>query len=292
MTGETSHIFSPVLTSAGPRAGMIAFAFEGARHTLQLHRAQTDETPPRHAGQKVLDALFEHAGVQSNLHVETSLSSHEIRDPRWQIPLAVETLLAVRSHISGLAELLYQEDIVRILSQCQIIHPAHDQHRVHAAMYSGFHVQLTHQGKVLALDAPPAAMVWLKIDYDLSQARWTQYQLEQISHKKHRGLSERIARSLLLSLVGDEFAIPSAFEALQPEDTLLRAVPAWLPARNIVKSTLESTACAWEGNGADMLIFSPTEHEATHAVNLILERLEAHSLHAELYAWTTLEETP
>lgn len=291
MTDDNEHVICPVLSSPGPRAGMIAFYFEGARRALTLRSGKASESGPRHAGQRVLDALFERAGVQSTLRVETDLRPDELQDPRWLIPFAVETLLAVRARISGLAELLYEEDIVRLLADCQIINPAYDQHRVHAAIHRGFSVQLTHQGNPIHFVSPPMAVVWLKIDYPLSQARWTQYQLEHISQKKHRGQSERITKSLLLTLMGDEFAIPRTIEALQPEDSLLNAIPAWLPARNIIKSTLPSTVCALEGNSADMLIFSPTEDEARQAATLIFERLEAHSIHAELYGWTTLDET-
>src|SRR5690625_17459 len=184
MTDDNELVTCTVLSSQGLRAGMIALYFYGERRVLTLSSIKTIESGTRHSGHSVLDALFERAVVQSTLRVETDLRPDELQDPRCLIPFAVETLLAVRARISGLAELLYEEDIVRLLADCQIINPAYDQHRVHAAIHRGFSVQLTDQGNPIHFVSPPMAVVWLKIDYTLLLSRWNQCQLDHISYSK------------------------------------------------------------------------------------------------------------
>lgn len=286
------HPFCAILTSAGPRAGFIACAFEGAQRTLQLRPPTRDAHAPTHAGQRVLDALFERAGLRDTLYVHCDLSDPELQDPRWTLPLAVQTLVAARTQISGLAELLYLEDILELLTACQIIRPEFDAHRVHAALYGGFHAQISHDAKVVQFNTPKAAMIWLQIPYTLPKSQWNQLHKETIGFKKHQGQSERVTRLFLNALCHDEFAILHAFDALQPPDSLRAAIPGWLPAYHSVKNAQKTTTCALEGSGPDMLIFAPTEREAMHAATLAHQRLEAHSFHATLHAWSTTEETP
>lgn len=288
-----TRTFCPVLTSAGPRAGTIACAFEGARRSLSLVRVPQNHeaTAPKHAGQRALDALFERAHVASTLHVHHDLSPEEAQDPRWQIPLAVHTLIAIRNHISGLAEHLYREDIFALLEHIKLTQTAHDAHRIHAALYGGFHTQITPQGDVVQFNTPEAAMIWLQIPAQVPKSAWTETQNSTLSYKKHTGTSERTARWMLQALCHEDFAILDAFNALQPPQTLLRTIPGWIPAQRTLKDVQPRTLFALEGRGPDALIFARSEQEALDAATLVQERLEAHSFRATLHAWSTIQET-
>lgn len=279
-----------MLSSAGPRAGLIACAFQGARRTLSLIHAPLETTPPTHVGQRVIDAVLARHGVEPDLHVQCDCSPEELEDPRWQIPLATTALVTLRDHVTGLAEVLYLEDILETLHECDVIQKHVDVHRVHAALYGGFHAQLTRDGRTMNFNTPEAAMIWLQLPMNVLPSAWTKVQNSTLSYKRHAGASDRLTKTLLRALIDDDFAIFEAFEQLQPPEALLLTIPGWIPARNTTKSRYKKTIFALEGRGPDMLIVSSTEDEAMSAALLAKQRLEAHSFHATVHAWSTLPE--
>lgn len=280
-----------MLSSSSPRAGLIACAFQGARRTLSIVHASPEAIRPTHVGQRVVDAVLERYGVESDLHVQCDCNPEELEDPRWQIPLATSALAALRDHVTGLAEVLYLEDIIDRLHACEVIQKHLDTHRVHAALYGGFHAQLTRDGQTMNFHTPEAAMIWLQLPYHVPASAWTKAQNSTLSYKRHAGASERLTKTLLRALSDDDFAIFEAFEQVEPPEPLLSTIPGWIPARNTTKSRYKSTIFALEGRGPDMLIVSSTEDEAMSAALLAKQRLEAHSFHATVHAWSTLPET-
>lgn len=280
-----------MLSSSSPRAGLIACAFQGARRTLTFVDAAPEDLRPTHVGQRVVDAVLERHGVASDLHVQCDCSAEELEDPRWQIPLATSALVALRDHATGLAEVLYLEDILDTLQECDVIQKHVDIHRVHAALYGGFHAQLTRDGHTMNFHTPEAAMIWLQLPHHVPPSAWTKAQNSTLSYKRHAGTAERLTKTLLRALTNDDFAIFEAFEQVQPPEALLTTIPGWIPARNTTKSRYKNTIFALEGRGPDMLIVSSTEDEAMSAALLAKQRLEAHSFHATVHAWSTLPET-
>lgn len=241
-------------------------------------------------GQRVIDAVLARHGVAPNIHVQCDCSSEELQDPRWQIPLATTALVALRDHVTGLAEVLYLEDILDTLQECKVIQKHVDIHRVHAALYGGFHARLTRDGRSMNLHTPEAAMIWLQLPMNMPTSAWTKAQNTTLSYKRHAGASERLTQTILRALLDDDFAIFEAFEQLEPPEPLLSTIPGWIPARNTTKSRYPETIFALEGRGPDMLIVSSTEDEAMSAALLAKQRLEAHSFHASVHAWSTLQE--
>src|SRR5699024_2183164 len=122
------------------------------------------------------------------------------------IPLATTALVALRDHVTGLAEVLYLEDILDTLQECAVIQKHVDIHRVHAALYGGFHAQLTRDGRTMNFHTPEAAMIWLQLPHHVPSSAWTKAQTTTLSYKRHSGASERLTKTLLRALSDDDFA--------------------------------------------------------------------------------------
>lgn len=289
MTDVTRVIF-PVLSSPGPTGGMLAYSFEGHESSLQLRNALEDETPPTHAGQQAVDAVLRKHGIEAKLIVTCDLDAAEAATLCWRIPLAVQALLALRERYSGLAEALHPDDIVGVLQEAGIAKRMLDGHRIRAALEGAVHARVDLDGGAIAFDLPEAAMIWLRVPAELASSTWTKAQAERVVRKRAAGAAERFGATLLRAACNDGIAVFEAFESVDTDESVYRAIPAWLPARQAAKEVAPGAVVSLESAGPDMLIFADNEDAASRAAVAALQTFQAHAIEVEIHAWSSIDE--
>lgn len=289
MTTST-RAFSPVLSSPGPVGGMIALGFEAEFAEVWLREALADEAPLAHAGQRVVDALFDKHGVHDRVMVETSLDVDAHDDPAWTLSLAVAALCLVRDTYTGLSEVLYAEDMLQILEAAKVAKTMLDGHRVRAALEGGVHARVDRDGGAVAFDLPDAAMIWLRPPLTPASKIWTQVQSKSVPSKRASATSDRTAAAMLRAACNDGLAIYDAWEATLVDEDLLAAYPGWLPASQAAREHAPGAYVTLVGAGPDMLIVADNEDAASRAATAALQTFHAHALECRVFAWSSLPE--
>lgn len=285
----TTRTFHPVLTSAGPAGGMIAFAFATVDATLTLSFDERGDRPT-HAGQRAVDHFLLAQGVQGTVQVDTDLAAELWTDPAWELSLATNALVALRDALPGLSEQLWPEHILASLQTQKLARTMIDGHRVRAAMGPGVHARVDYDGGAVDFDLPDAAMIWIRPPLAPSPRAWTQAQSGTVSVKRAQANAEKLAATLLRAACNDGIAIFQAWEDIDLPESILAAYSGWLPALHAARNAAAHAHIGLVGAGPDMLIVAGDEATASAAAQAALLTFEAHALDCDVHAWSSITE--